>query len=308
MSLLWRGLCRPCRPASRIPCRRGGRSAPEGRIRRPSRTLRAVADRSLPHRRILLSAPAAAPLPQPRPGARAASKERAMRRWAKFRRPTPAPHPNEPAAGTELPCIVRHFRVRVHPARERDGVRQGVRDGAPVQLQAVPAASRSLPVLQPRAGVLLQGVQRALPEREATRGAGALPAHGEGTRDGPEPPAALPDPPGGSCARGGQGGGPGNGRRGAVRGRFCGARGRRFRKNRYGPLFRAGAAPSSCGHDGTGAARIAASVRRLRPDRVARCACGPLIAASDLMADEETRATIVRLSRAEGWPVARISA
>ncbi len=51
MGPLWRGLCRP---ASCVLCRRGGRCAPEGRIRGPSRTLGAVADRSLPHRRILL--------------------------------------------------------------------------------------------------------------------------------------------------------------------------------------------------------------------------------------------------------------
>ena len=118
---------------------------------------------------------------------------------------TPAPHPNKPVTGTELPCIVWHFGVRVHPALEKDGVR----DRTPVQLQAVPSAGRSLPVVRPRTGLLLQGVQRAVEGREAARGAATLPGHGEGARDGPAPPASLPDPPGGTCARGGQGGGPG---------------------------------------------------------------------------------------------------
>ena len=120
---------------------------------------------------------------------------------------TPAPHPNKPVTGTELPCIVWHFGVRVHPALEKDGVR----DRTPVQLQAVPSAGRSLPVVRPRTGLLLQGVQRAVEGREAARGAATLPAHGEGARDGPAPPASLPDPPGGTCARGGR-------RRQALRG------------------------------------------------------------------------------------------
>ena len=47
-------------------------------------------------------------------------RERAMRCRAEFANKPRAPHPNEPVAGTELPCIVRHFRVRVHP-RSRDG-------------------------------------------------------------------------------------------------------------------------------------------------------------------------------------------
>ena len=46
--------------------------------------------------------------------------ERAMRCRAEFANKPQAPHPNEPVAGTELPCIVRHFRVRVHP-RSRGG-------------------------------------------------------------------------------------------------------------------------------------------------------------------------------------------
>ena len=108
-------------------------------------------------------------------------RERAMRCRAEFANNPRAPHPNEPVAGTELLCIVRHFRVRVHPAPETDGAR----DGTPVQLQAVPAAGRPLPVLRPRACVLLPGLQRAVPEREAARGAQALPAHGERPRDGP---------------------------------------------------------------------------------------------------------------------------
>ena len=47
-------------------------------------------------------------------------RERAMRCRAKFANNPRAPHPNEPVAGTELPYIVRHYRVRVHP-RSRDG-------------------------------------------------------------------------------------------------------------------------------------------------------------------------------------------
>ena len=45
---------------------------------------------------------------------------RAMRCRAEFANKPRAPHPNELVAGTELLCIVRHFRVRVHP-RSRGG-------------------------------------------------------------------------------------------------------------------------------------------------------------------------------------------
>ena len=119
--------------------------------------------------------PPAAPLPRPRPDVRAAVKERAMRRRAKFanipRRRTGTSRPQD-----RTPAHSPAFR-RPGPRRSRE---ECVRDWTPVQLQEVPAAGRVLPVLRPRAGVLLRGVQRELPEREAARGAvgGPLPSEG----------------------------------------------------------------------------------------------------------------------------------
>ncbi len=61
---------------------------------------------------------------------------------------TPAPHPDEPAARTELPCIIRHPRVR---PRSPDG---NMRNGTPVRPQALPAAGsygpfrEGLPIFQ----------------------------------------------------------------------------------------------------------------------------------------------------------------
>ncbi len=116
---------------------------------------------------------------------------------------------------------------RPGPPRSSDGC---VRDGTSVQLQPVPSAGRDLPLVRPRAPVLFQGLQRAVPRREPARDATALPARGEGPRDGPEPSAAIPDAPGGPGARGGQDRDRGGGRPRAGRPR---------RKNRYGPSFRA---------------------------------------------------------------------